>query len=1357
MESKTIQALREQLEGRTREIQQLQKEVEQATQITLNKLSESYQERNQNHAVVNNGCSAGEYNLTQNGLRGSTTCAARQPSEKALDDQEVTFTVSQTNLNDYKTVIRILDEALQRMYVESSNSHEQQKINHRQSVSELPYRNKELQKEKETMLDMRLQGSKSQEESNKQPEFTAQELQTANRLREDMLKQSHVYSSVLKEMVQANDLILLDIRGALLSYEEQSGKKVCEQGPISSLHPGELWETVSKVLQEMNKEMSFLKRKLDSAEEEINYLKTKLHDKEMLSKQHKERCASVDNEYEQKVAALTDEANRARSYAETIQTQMEIFQQQAQEQNAKYMDQMSHLEAAKSQLRSEFKNAKRHYKEEITLSRTVKPPINAQSVKATDVFALHPESSVSPSLEKTSPVAAHGGEKMDETILSAFVAFRLSIEDKPYSKHGALSIINSFYDPLGFVAPVTIQGKFLLGQLLAKSKTWDTPLPIEKRQIWETWKDSLKALEHLQIPHCYASLSSTTVEKKEIYIFSDASMEAITAVAYLKVEDLKEQLQVSNSALTKARNEHAQYSQEMGIRFQQLSEALQLCEEQLSLEREHNKQLCDQDNINTVTNEHLRRELFERSMEVERLEAMVNTMKEESRQQMEQQMVTINERTTSLNFISSQLESTKDVLYKTAQELAAKNLSLERTEKNIERLKTCVEEKDRSLRNTMDELKKLHSHLEAKKSEAQKLKLEVEKLREHQKDAENMKIHLAEKEQMVKALQNQVGNMTHIVGQQSQRLEVLQVQNSNLLEEIREKKTEIQNMKNMAEKKDMKIQELEALLQDLELEKAKQRNSSTEKAREAKELRRERDQLIAELKVTQKDLASLAEDYEVLKRNYQNRYADVDTTTILKRQLKAALAELEQTRNTLSAVENCDGHAIKVAMKMQKKITSKRGQIDALQSRIKFLEEALSSTTKDKRQLKVEKTKLMDENVQETAGRQRMSEELEVLKSENHTLRGKEASMGAALDKALLQLSESQAIIQHLEQECMRLRLQLTLDTKEFKGPNLTAIGTAAKPSYVIGPVSCPDSANLASWQSNLRVRDFNAPLYKNLVVENPTRDVLQLLDKLPFTTSRKPAAQQTEITEDTNKSRANHLLATIDEVTRDKTEKNSRLQSYSREPLTLHTVDLEDEDPTLTITHTENPFLVTPCYTSSPKKYTKDQKCKPKSPVHSLLTAPSSSFEIASTLDSRPLCKTVLTEDFPIGAPSTETTSNTCQKLQSRLESLQTMAEDIQTKNKGTASTPSSYQTSCHTTGKKLTSSVRIENQFNLKWIRKVRTAQNTSHGRTLVLNRKGSGQSKMTSLNSSIYQALVWNEAMHPSSCIVMRNPFA
>ena len=67
-----------------------------------------------------------------------------------------------------------------------------------------------------------------------------------------------------------------------------------------------------------------------------------------------------------------------------------------------------------------------------------------------------------------------------------------------YTRRGILSTINSIYDPIGCLAPVTIQGKILLRELMVEIKEWDEPLPLEKARDLENWKESLRDVETIK-------------------------------------------------------------------------------------------------------------------------------------------------------------------------------------------------------------------------------------------------------------------------------------------------------------------------------------------------------------------------------------------------------------------------------------------------------------------------------------------------------------------------------------------------------------------------------------------------------------------------------------------------------------------------------------------------------------------------------------------------------------------------------------------------------------------------------------------------------------------------------------------
>ncbi|XP_072010850.1 uncharacterized protein [Engystomops pustulosus] len=122
--------------------------------------------------------------------------------------------------------------------------------------------------------------------------------------------------------------------------------------------------------------------------------------------------------------------------------------------------------------------------------------------------------------------------------------FQVSEEEKPFTRRGVLSAINSLYDPLGFAAPVTIQGKAILRDLTHDASDWDEQLPNEKKVLWVEWKDSLTNLSHLHVARSYAPVPSTEVQLQRLYVFSDASIKAIAAVAYLKTVDIKGQCHI---------------------------------------------------------------------------------------------------------------------------------------------------------------------------------------------------------------------------------------------------------------------------------------------------------------------------------------------------------------------------------------------------------------------------------------------------------------------------------------------------------------------------------------------------------------------------------------------------------------------------------------------------------------------------------------------------------------------------------------------------------------------------------------------------------------------------------------------
>ncbi|NXO50688.1 CD158 protein, partial [Aramus guarauna] len=834
------------------------------------------------------------------------------------------------------------DRDVQKRLNEITELHEPRKINLGLIIADLQTKLMEVQLERDALQETRQKESQSQENVKIQLKNTIQELEAANQLQEEMLREADSQTEHLKKMVHSHEEVLLELRGILMDYEDSTGKKLYEHENITSLHIHNLSTAFADVLQDLDSEVSYLKEKLVLVEEELELLKKDSQtQKQLLLQQHQNRIEQLISEHEQEVAALTDKANNARSYANSIQSQMEIIQEQTRNQNSVHAHQVSHLESTVSQLRSELQEAKR------------------------------------------------------------------MCEDK--------------------------------------------------------------------------------------------------------VKDLEKQLHLAHSEIAEAQTEQDRRNQESGKlndQIHQLLTELHKKEIELSLEKEQNKRFWDRNTDNSVTIDHLRRELDNKNMQLAHMENSVKEMRTECHRQMEHQVAAIKEKNESIGRISSltvQLESTKETLRKVKDDLTAKQMDLETAEKTVSNLTACLQEKERVLEVTDTEIKKLHSQLGNRMQELQHLKNEEDCLHNMQSECETLKLQLLEKERIIEIFQKQIDNMTQIVGQHSRTAGAMEVEKSQLTKEISDWKLKVEELKIAKDGKEARIHEMEARLSELEREKVKLVNTCSERLHALNDMKVEKDQLMNELQAGQSELAGLAEGFEHLKRDYRDKIKEMENTANrLKMQVKSAQGELERTRTALKTVEESDGHAVKVAVGMQKQITAKRGQIDALQSKIKFLEEAMTNTAKEKHYLKEENSKLSQELSYITAENTKIAGELEILRSQDKRLKEKIPKMETALDKASMQFAECQCIIQCQEQEAMRFRLQHTLDVKELQGPGYSSASASGRLRHM-APLShlhsavLPPSLNLPSCAPHM-------PSKPGILKDEPLQDLKRILQELTSSGNDIPA-----------------------------------------------------------------------------------------------------------------------------------------------------------------------------------------------------------------------------------------------------------
>ncbi|XP_043478500.1 uncharacterized protein LOC122508897 [Leptopilina heterotoma] len=104
------------------------------------------------------------------------------------------------------------------------------------------------------------------------------------------------------------------------------------------------------------------------------------------------------------------------------------------------------------------------------------------------------------------------------------------------------SSIAQLYDPLGWLAPITVVAKIMLQDLWILRIDWDAELPTEVQERWTQYYQSLVGLSGIKIPRWLGSFSNSLIE---LHGFSDASTRAYAAVVYVRVLKYKEDGQVT--------------------------------------------------------------------------------------------------------------------------------------------------------------------------------------------------------------------------------------------------------------------------------------------------------------------------------------------------------------------------------------------------------------------------------------------------------------------------------------------------------------------------------------------------------------------------------------------------------------------------------------------------------------------------------------------------------------------------------------------------------------------------------------------------------------------------------------------
>ena len=104
--------------------------------------------------------------------------------------------------------------------------------------------------------------------------------------------------------------------------------------------------------------------------------------------------------------------------------------------------------------------------------------------------------------------------------------------NKTLTQRVVLSVVSAVYDPIGLVAPFTVQARLLLKDIWRLSgQQWDDDLPDEVVTKFNEWSKELPTLSEIQIPRSYFE---ARVETLELHMFGDSCEDVFSAVAFLR-------------------------------------------------------------------------------------------------------------------------------------------------------------------------------------------------------------------------------------------------------------------------------------------------------------------------------------------------------------------------------------------------------------------------------------------------------------------------------------------------------------------------------------------------------------------------------------------------------------------------------------------------------------------------------------------------------------------------------------------------------------------------------------------------------------------------------------------------------
>ena len=157
-----------------------------------------------------------------------------------------------------------------------------------------------------------------------------------------------------------------------------------------------------------------------------------------------------------------------------------------------------------------------------------------QTMTSIDQADKTPSSSKTFEAEPTSPSILGLQWNVDAGNLEVCRGMQKEIPVK-ITQRAVSSHVSAVFDPLGIVSPFTIRMRLLLKSIWKENgQSWDKELSEENRYAFEKWASEMIRVNQMVLKRTYFE---SGVNKVDLHIFSDALLEAMFMVAYLRKQE----------------------------------------------------------------------------------------------------------------------------------------------------------------------------------------------------------------------------------------------------------------------------------------------------------------------------------------------------------------------------------------------------------------------------------------------------------------------------------------------------------------------------------------------------------------------------------------------------------------------------------------------------------------------------------------------------------------------------------------------------------------------------------------------------------------------------------------------------